>query len=53
MLDHLGGAFERADLGNPGDVTAVPFHPELEILVGVEAAGIDGELCHGCPRMFG
>ena len=37
VLDHLGGPLEGADLADPGDVAAVPLHPELEVLVGIEA----------------
>ena len=50
MLDHFGGAFERADPRNSGDVFAVPFFPELKFLVGVEAL-IDGELRMHAPRL--
>src|SRR5262249_5587334 len=46
VLDHLGSALERAALGNACDVVAVPFHAELEILVGIEPSRVDGELCH-------
>ena len=37
VLDHLGRALQRADLADAGDVAAVPLHPELEVLVRVEA----------------
>ena len=37
VLDHFGRALQRADLGDAGDVAAVPFHAELEVLVRVEA----------------
>ena len=37
VLDHLGRALERADLADAGDVAAVPLHPELEVLVRIEA----------------
>jgi hypothetical protein len=51
VLDHLRRALERADLANPGDVFAVPLHLKLEVLVGVEALGVDAELSHGAsPR---
>ena len=47
VLDDLGGALERADLADAGDVAAVPLHAELEVLVRIEALRVDGELCHG------
>src|SRR3974390_3124093 len=50
MQDDLGAANQRADLGNSGDVLAVPLHPEFEVLVGIEALRVDRELCHAEPR---
>src|SRR5262245_62041630 len=46
MLNNFGGAFERADPRNSGHVSAVPFHSEFEIFVGVDALRIDSELRH-------
>src|SRR5262249_46633572 len=46
MLDHFGGALERSDLADAGHVFAVPLHPELEVLVGVEALRVDAERSH-------
>ena len=46
VLDHFGGALERAHLADAGDVAAVPLDPELEVLVGIEALRVDRELCH-------
>jgi len=46
MLDHLGRPLERADLADARNIAAVPLHPELEVLVGIEAVGVDGELSH-------
>src|SRR5262249_58165158 len=46
VLHHLGGAFEPRHLAHAGDVAAVPLHTELEVLVRVEAGGVDAELCH-------
>src|SRR5207237_1025898 len=50
MLDHLGGPLERAHLADAGDVAAIPFHAELEILVRIEPLRIDAELSHGALR---
>jgi hypothetical protein len=47
--DHVGDAPERADLGDSGDDLAIPDDPELEILVGIDALRVDGELGHGLP----
>src|SRR5271166_2033010 len=46
MRHHLGGALHHADLADAGDILAVPFDPELEILVRVETSWIDSELRH-------
>src|SRR6185437_2892910 len=46
MLDHLGGALQAGHLADAGHVAAVPLHPELEVLVGIEALRIDTELSH-------
>src|SRR4029077_10785409 len=46
MLDDLRASLEPPDLADPRDVPAVPLHPELEVLVGIEALGVDGELSH-------
>jgi hypothetical protein len=46
MLDDLGGALERADLADAGHVSTVPFDPELEVLVWVEAMSVNAELGH-------
>ena len=48
MLDDLGRAFEGRDFADAGDVASVPLHPELEVLVGVEALGVDRKLGHAC-----
>ena len=53
MLDDLGGALERADLADAGDVPAVPLDAELEVLVRVETLCVDGELCHRLAPPFG
>src|SRR5882724_9594498 len=47
VLDHFGGPAQRADLGDPGHIMAIPFDAEFEILVSVEALRIDGEFSHG------
>src|SRR5262245_31003299 len=47
MLHHLGGPLERAHLADAGDVLAVPFDAEFEVLVRVETLRVDRELCHG------
>src|SRR5262245_43544656 len=47
MFHHFGRALEGADFTHTGDVTAVPFHPELEVLVGIEPRWINAELGHG------
>ncbi|WP_442499084.1 hypothetical protein [Methylobacter sp. sgz302048] len=39
----------RIDLRHAGDFAAIPFHPELEVLVGIEAVRVDGELRHELP----
>ena len=46
VLDNLGRALECPDLGDSSDVATIPFHPELEVLVGIEALGINTELSH-------
>ncbi|MNJ65545.1 hypothetical protein D3C77_615620 [compost metagenome] len=46
VLDHFGGALEGADLAHAGDVAAIPLDAEFEVLVGIEAMGVDGELGH-------
>ena len=46
VFDHFGRAFERADFAHAGDVTAVPFHAKLEVLVGIETLCVDTELGH-------
>src|ERR1019366_1440573 len=46
MLDDFGGALEAADFADSRHVFAVPLDAELEILIRVEPAGIDAELCH-------
>jgi hypothetical protein len=43
-------AKQRADAGKSGHVAAVPFHAELEVLMGVMTLRIDGELGHALPR---
>jgi hypothetical protein len=47
MRHDLGDATQRADVRHSWYVTAIPLHPELEVLVRIESAGIDGELRHG------
>jgi hypothetical protein len=49
MLDDLGGALERADLADAGDVAAIPLDAKLEILVRIEALGVDGNLAMKPP----
>ena len=44
VLDDFGIAAERADLRDAGNVPAIPFDAELEILVGIEALRVRGEL---------
>src|SRR6185437_7675982 len=51
VLDLLGGPLEHSDLAHPGYELAVPLHPELEVLVGVEALRIDAELNHVDPSL--
>src|SRR6185312_14297203 len=46
VLDYFGRALERAHLAHPCDIAAVPFHAELEVLVGIKALRIDTELRH-------
>src|SRR5690606_1426016 len=46
VLDDFGRALEGGDLADAGDVAAVPFDPELEVLVRVETARVDRELGH-------
>src|SRR5262249_23993817 len=48
MLDHLGGALERADLADARDIVGAgpELHPELEVLVRIEALRVYGELGH-------
>src|SRR5262249_51862704 len=41
VLDDLGRALERAHLADAGHVPAVPFAPELEVLVGIEPPRVD------------
>ena len=43
FLKGLGCAFQTADLAFAGNVTAVPFHPEIEIPLGKQAGRIDRE----------
>ena len=49
VLDDLGRPLQRAHLAHARDVAAVPLHPELEVLVWVEALCIDGELQPSTP----
>jgi len=46
MGDHLGGAVQRAHVGDAGDGLAVPLHLKLELLVRVDAMRVDSELGH-------
>src|SRR5690606_10829065 len=47
VADDGGGPLERAELADAGDHPAVlQLDPELEVLVRVDAGGVDGELCH-------
>src|SRR5207245_1157316 len=48
---HLGRPLQGAHLADARDVPAFPFHPELEVLVGVEAIRIDRELRHAAPPL--
>src|SRR5262249_54459475 len=47
MFYDFSRALEAADLADAGDVTAVPFDAELEVLVRIEPLWIDTELRHG------
>src|SRR5690349_16345176 len=47
VLDHFGGALQSRHLADAGHVAAIPLHPELEVLVRIEALRIDAELSHG------
>jgi hypothetical protein len=49
VFDHLGRALQHADLADPGDVNAVPFHLESKVLVRIEARSICLELRCGHP----
>src|SRR5205085_2710770 len=53
VFNHFGGALEHPDLAQPGDITAIPFDAEFEILVRVESLCIDAKLCHGIPPRSG
>src|SRR5207249_5011261 len=46
VLDDLGCPLKRTDLADACDVGAVPLHPELEVLVGVETVRVHAELGH-------
>jgi hypothetical protein len=46
MSNDLRGALERATFANAGDVFAVPFYAEFEILVRIESLRVDVEFCH-------
>ena len=47
MADDFRRALERADLADAGDDLSVPLDAELEVLVGIDPAGVYGELRHG------
>src|SRR5882724_12127002 len=47
------GSLERSDFTHADDVTAVPFHPELEVLVWIKPLWINAELCHGMILRLG
>src|SRR6476646_4010082 len=49
MDDGIGGALERADLRDAGDIAAVPFDAEHERLVRVVPLRVDRELSHLHP----
>src|ERR1700694_37279 len=46
MLDDFCCPLQRADFADAGNVAPVPLDSKLEVLVGIEASGIYGELCH-------
>src|SRR2546430_5835413 len=46
MFYDFGGALQRADFTDAGDVLAVPLHAKLEILVRVKALRVNRKLCH-------
>src|SRR6266851_5137910 len=46
MLHHLGRSFHHGNLADSRHVAAIPFHPKLEVLIGIEAARVDGEVDH-------
>src|SRR6185369_17442257 len=49
VLDYFRRALEGADLADSRDISSVPFHFELEVLVRVESLrlNVHTELCHG------
>jgi len=46
MFDYLSSPLEAAHFADSSHVLAVPFHPELEILIGIEARAIYGKFSH-------
>jgi hypothetical protein len=46
MFDHLCSPLERTHLAEPCDISSIPFHSELEVLVRIEALCVDRKLCH-------
>jgi hypothetical protein len=47
VFHHFRGAFQRPDFADAGHIFAIPLQPELEILIRVHAARVDGKLSHG------
>jgi hypothetical protein len=46
MQDHIGGAYQAIDFRDASDIPSIPFDPEFEILVGIEALRVYSELSH-------
>src|SRR5215469_3895607 len=46
VFHHLGGALQHAYFADAGYIAAVPFDPELEILVWIKALCVDCKLRH-------
>jgi hypothetical protein len=52
MLDDFGRAFQAAALADARDILPIPFQAKLEILVGIQAGGIDWEYCHNRNLLY-
>src|SRR5262249_3518715 len=56
MLHHFRRSLETAHTADTGDISTVPLHFELEVLVRIETMRIHGELRHrrllGIPRRY-